>query len=202
MMTAPSNTRSRLLRLPCELRRTIYQQLFRGQKILIDPTRDIRRHDTSVSPEDRKLPGLLFTSKLLRAEALPVFSRCATAVFYADFKHRSCDIPAYYLRGVRRAILTDWYIAGFSSADTPKLEELVIQRYHRVFATPQTNTHIDSSFKAAINALRINFENLATDGSIQEVAKSQTGLAIVLEALLEVRGVVYVSSHGKYRRTC
>ena len=197
MMATNSNTRSRLLELPSELRQLTFEHLFKNQFIFIDPEKRFRAGDGSVNPKDRELPGILITSKLLRKENFPVLSRHTTAVIYEQLRNTPCDVPDCYLQGVRRAVLTDWFMDDFTIAATPQLEELKIEdgdgTDYFAFEAQREN---ESSFKAAIDALQSAFDDFETGTAVAEIAKSKSSLTILLEVQLEVRRVQYVSGHG------
>lgn len=114
------------LDLPPEIRHIVYEQLFAGSYLELEE-RACNCSDTRHLPVfwSGRLPGVLTATKLIREEALPIFSACLTPITYDVVPSSvATKIPAHYLEKCEVALIDEQSYGLLDTTQLPSLKEL------------------------------------------------------------------------------
>jgi hypothetical protein len=115
------------LDLPTKIRCHIYKCLFDRSHVEIElPIANRRKTYWTTIPNNRCLPGILSTSKIIRAESLPVFLHAGTTSLYL-FERRNPNVPSVYYRFAQTLILKGWSSWMPDLTLLPQLRTVIIE---------------------------------------------------------------------------
>ncbi|KPI40337.1 uncharacterized protein AB675_7672 [Cyphellophora attinorum] len=124
----------RILDLPFEIRKMVYEHLFVGARLMIDVPgngRRLRVHLGAYQTQTSRLPGALIVCKLIRTESLPIFARSLRPEFYDSKTYGwppvtppARRVPAHYLCEARSIFVSTPDSDVVSLLTMPKLEEV------------------------------------------------------------------------------
>lgn len=186
----PPQPTFRFLDLPPEIRRIVYKQLFGGSYL------ELEERPCSCSDSTRasvfwsgRLPGVLTASKLIREEALPIFSACLTPVTYDLFPSTAAaEIPAHYLKGCKVALIDEQSYGLLDTTQLPSLNEL---RVHlcwdpECLGGPQ-ESDLDVTDEDVLNGIMKHYETMNVHYVLKDAKEKGTlPVRTVIETQVEV----------------